>query len=189
MPGILKQDPETGFLCAPGYKHCLTIQQKQTLLNLVQNNPHHSGIIEACKIVGIHTDTFYRHLRLDLKFQALLDEMKKNCAYAVENTLYQCALDPKKTLDRLAYLRAFMPERYNPGANTSQNGTVTINIEILDSARDHQRIVADAVTRIDESEVVDVQGLPSHESLPSQNIVPTVDDAEHNDNYRKLGKT
>ena len=176
MPGILKKDPETGFLCAPGYKHCLTIQQKQTLLNLVQNNPHHSGIIEACKIVGIHTDTFYRHLRLDLKFQALLDEMKKNCAYAVENTLYQCALDPKKTLDRLAYLRAFMPERYNPGANTPQNGTVNITISIIDEARDHKRIVSDAVTRIDESEVVEAQHVSSHESLPSTNINSSVEE-------------
>ena len=185
MPGILKQDPQTGFLEAPGYKYAFTLEKKQELLELIKDNPHYSTVLESCKIVGISIETFYDHLRTDPIFHAKVNEYKKNCAYKVENTLYECALDPKKTIDRLAYLRAFLPERYNPGANTPQNATVNISINLIDDARDHQRIVTAASTCIDESEVVDTQQVASHESLPSTNTTSTVEDTEHNDHYRK----
>ncbi|MEK6577931.1 MAG: hypothetical protein AABZ55_01775 [Bdellovibrionota bacterium] len=185
MPGVLKPNPVTGFLESPNFLESFNSDKKIKFLELIENNPHYNGIVQACELIGITPTAVFQHLKRDPVFYEKWENLKRNFAYRVEGVLSSCALDPKKTIDRLAYLRAYMSEKYNPGANTPQNGTVTINIEILDSARDHQRIVADAVTRIDESEVVEAQQVASHESLPSTNTTSTVEDTEHNDHYRK----
>lgn len=81
-------------------------------------------------------------MAIDKAFASQISEAKTWFAHRVEGVLMSCALDPKKTLDRLAYLRAYMPERYArmellaPASNIqiTVNGSVSTKLnEVVDA--------------------------------------------------------
>jgi hypothetical protein len=89
--------------------------------------------------------------------------------------LQQCALDPKKTLDRIAYLRAYMPERY---ARTELNQAPQVQINFSDDALAK---ITDRITKVKqavEAEVVDTV-TSDRKQVPngqSSTVVDTQDD-------------
>lgn len=133
-------DPETGFLAQPSLTG-FTIEKKKRLLELLENDPHCSGIEAACKIVDVATSTVWRHLERDAQFRSEWERLKRHFANRVEDVLAHCALDPKKTIDRIVYLKAYMPDKYNPQIRVEQQVNFTFDGPTFGNARDRQMVM------------------------------------------------
>lgn len=144
-------DPETGFLDSP-HANGFTAQVKKQFVDMLANSHGESSISSLAEKFGIHHTTVMNHMERDQAFAQEISKAKRWFAYKVEGTLQQCALDPKKTLDRIAYLRAYMPERY---ARTEMNQAPQIQINFSDDALAK---ITDRITKVKqavEAEVVD----------------------------------
>lgn len=104
-------DEATGFIDSPQLNG-FGIEKKQEFIRRLAESKGDAGITALAEDMGIAPNTVLRHIQMDKAFAAEIDAAKRWFAHRVEGVLQSCALDPKKTLDRLAYLRAYMPERY-----------------------------------------------------------------------------
>ena len=170
-------DPETGFLDSP-YYNGFTAQVKKQFVDMLANSHGENSISSLAEKMGIHHSTVMAHIEKDKAFASEISKAKRWFAYKVEGTLQQCALDPKKTLDRIAYLRAYMPERY---ARTEMNQAPQIQINFSDDALAK---ITDRITKVKqavEAEVVD--GVTSdHRQVTNDQSAQSVNGMEGSDN-------
>lgn len=114
MPRTLESmpaDPETGFIESP-QSNGFGVDAKNAFLKLMRDTKGDASITAMAEHLGFDPATVLRHIQVDKAFARQVQEAKTLFAHRVEGVLMSCALDPKKTLDRLAYLRAYMPEKY-----------------------------------------------------------------------------
>ncbi len=105
-------DEVTGFIESPNMLNGFTIEHKKEFIRRLADSNGDASITSLAESMGFSHHTVLRHMNLDKAFAAEIAQAKTWFAHRVEGVLMSCALDPKKTLDRLAYLRAYMPERY-----------------------------------------------------------------------------
>ena len=144
-------DPATGFLDSP-HANGFTAQVKRQFCDLLAQSHGEHSITSLAEKMGVTHNTVLRHMAEDKAFAAEITAAKRWYAHRVEGVLQQCALDPKKTLDRIAYLRAYMPERY---ARTELNQAPQVQINFSDDALAK---ITDRITKVKqavEAEVVD----------------------------------
>ena len=144
MPTALAEmptDAETGFIDSP-VQNGFGIQMKREYIRLLAESNGDASITSLADRMGVSHTTILHHLQVDKAFAHEIDLAKRWFAHKVEGVLQSCALDPKKTLDRLAYLRAYMPERYArmellaPASNISitVNGSVSTKLnQVVDA--------------------------------------------------------
>ncbi len=134
-------DEATGFIESPQFTGFSAEKKAEFVRRLAESNGD-ASITSLAESMGVHHSTVLRHMALDKAFASQISEAKTWFAHRVEGVLMSCALDPKKTLDRLAYLRAYMPERYArmellaPASNISitVNGSVSTKLnEVVDA--------------------------------------------------------
>lgn len=104
-------DEETGFIDSP-IQNGFGIERKREYVRLLAESNGDASITSLADRMGLSHTTVLAHMQADKAFANEIDKAKRWFAHKVEGVLQSCALDPKKTLDRLAYLRAYMPERY-----------------------------------------------------------------------------
>lgn len=104
-------DEATGFIDSPQLNG-FGIDAKKAFLQRMRETRGDASITAMAEELGFDPTTVLRHIQLDKAFAHEIQQAKTLFAHRVEGVLQSCALDPKKTLDRLAYLRAYMPERY-----------------------------------------------------------------------------
>lgn len=104
-------DEVSGFKPSP-ILNGFGVEQKQEFIRRLAESKGDASITALAEEMGFNHTTVLRHIATDKAFAHEISEAKRWFAYKVEGVLQSCALDPKKTLDRLAYLRAYMPERY-----------------------------------------------------------------------------
>ena len=129
-------DEATGFIDSPQLNG-FGIEKKQEFIRRLAASNGDAGITALAEQMGVAPNTVLTHMRVDKAFNAEIETAKRWFAHKVEGVLQSCALDPKKTLDRLAYLRAYMPERYArmellaPASNISitVNGSVSTKLD------------------------------------------------------------
>lgn len=115
MPTALAKmpvDEETGFIDSPNLLNGFTIAHKKEFIRRLAESNGDASITSLAESMGFSHHTVLRHMNMDKAFASEIAQAKTWFAHRVEGVLMSCALDPKKTLDRLAYLRAYMPERY-----------------------------------------------------------------------------
>lgn len=134
-----KQDPVTGMLDSPHFDG-FGVQKKLALLKLLEENPHFGGLSSAANTLQVGLSTIFRHLQRDQIFRQRWEELKKWFAYKVEDVLAHQAMDPKKTLDRIAYLRAYMPDKYARQEVTPT--TVNVQIDMSNLMEEKKRVQA-----------------------------------------------
>ena len=141
MPRMLEQlvDPETGMLDSPFQNGFGVELKKRVLVMLANDNP---SLWRIGQTLGFRHDTMLEHLERDAAFRAKVDAAKRAFAWRVEGVLADRALDPKGTLDRIAYLRAYMPEKY--ARLELNNATVEVNVNFDGMQRAKSRGVVDA---------------------------------------------
>ena len=168
-------DPETGFLDSP-HANGFTAQVKRQFCDLLANSHGEHSITSLAEKMGVNHSTVMRHIAQDGAFAREINAAKRWYAHRVEGVLQQCALDPKKTLDRIAYLRAYMPERY---ARTEMNQAPQIQINFSDDALAK---ITDRITKVKqavETEIVDTKVTNDHKQMTndhSQTVMDTPND-------------
>jgi hypothetical protein len=134
-------DEATGFIDSPQLNG-FGIDAKRQFIKLMCETQGDASITAMSRELGFDPVTVLRHIQIDKAFAHEIQQAKTLFAHRVEGVLMSCALDPKKTLDRLAYLRAYMPERYArmellaPASNIqiTVNGSVSTKLnEVVDA--------------------------------------------------------
>lgn len=70
-----------------------------------------------CKTVGISTHTFWEHKKLDDKFRTAWESVLDTCESTLTQAMYSFGQRPGNYMDRITWLRAHKPERWNPDYN------------------------------------------------------------------------
>lgn len=135
-------DEATGYIDSPNMLNGFGIEAKKEFIRRLAESNGDASITSLAESMGFSHHTVLRHMNLDKAFASEIAQAKTWFAHKVEGVLMSQALDPKKTLDRLAYLRAYMPERYArmellaPASNIqiTVNGSVSTKLnEVVDA--------------------------------------------------------
>lgn len=133
-------DEDTGYL-SPGKNYSLTgftAQKKAMLLQLFKES---GNLGESALAVGTCRETVMQHLKMDPIFKRDFDGVVNECGDVLESVMFQRAKTPNGFMDRIAWLRAHRPDKYNPRTlivHQSEKGNVD---QILSSMKDDGRII------------------------------------------------
>lgn len=158
LPGS-QIDQETGFIWFPSQPDHFDPHRKLQFIQVLRSNGFRH--LAACETVGINYRTYCNHYRIDPIFREQMQLAKMATKETVENVLYQCALDPRKTIDRLAFLRKIAPEEYNPTMRHESTQTIVFDASGLTDFYNQKRV--------DNHKVVDVSPLGTRECQLSGN--------------------
>lgn len=137
------RDPETGMLDSP-HMNGFSIELKKKVIDYAMNKGE--ALWKIAHAVGIQPSTIMKHLERDHVFRAEIEKAKRWYAQRVEGVLMERAIDPKATLDRIAYLRAYMPEKYARQELSNATVEININMDQLKTAKSREIVDADVVT-------------------------------------------
>lgn len=108
-------DDETGFLiCTRGMasEHWFSPVKKKMFLGLIADTPWR--IIECCKRTGVDLQTVKKHLIADRKFYEAFCAAKNSHIEKVMQKNADEAMTTKGVADRIFFLKAALPDVYNP---------------------------------------------------------------------------
>lgn len=113
----LVEDPETGFLYYPNedpalIKGSFGIERKKKYLEALRR--HWPNFSLARKELGLRSSTIREHSAVDVKFAEAIKEIETEMVDQVEGKVMEFAQLPKNFMDRIALLRAYRGELYNP---------------------------------------------------------------------------
>ena len=165
-------DPETGYLTPEKYvKGQLASEEKffhpgkkTKFIELAKQ--FYPNLSKVCKLVGVSSATFRQHLMIDKKFGADLAAVRDERVDRVEESVFMHSERPQNFMDRMAILRAYRGELYNP------KSTVTFEHKISaeESMRRHQNLagavdaeIVNVNAQVLEAEVSEIQ-LPVREA-------------------------
>ncbi len=114
--GPLALNPKTGFLEC-GLSYGFDSERKIQFLARVKEirkRGEWPDIDSLCESIGIAPSTFYSHLEKDEKFRQLYRQEVHAAATALESKMYELAQRPGNYMDRITWLRANNPEKWNP---------------------------------------------------------------------------
>lgn len=164
MPLTLEEhfDPKTGFLDSP-HQTGFTVFKKLAFIQYLIK--HNASIYRAAEAIGVDHVTVLAHMRRDKPFADKIQEAKSWHAHRVEGVLMEQALDPKKTLDRIVFLRAYMPDKYARTEVSSPNVSITIDMgafsKELESAKNKLKAIDAEFMENADTKSVTVDGFPS----------------------------
>lgn len=131
-------DEKTGFLESKAYPDAFDTFKKTQFITTLRNN--NNRLRKACETVGIAYDTFLKHYRKDQGFHESVERVKAENVEEVVGTLLNCAKDPKKSIDRIFWLKN-NTKQYADRDNSAREIKVNINIQGLESARKAQLVI------------------------------------------------
>ena len=79
-------------------------QRKQAMLNLLKKNTF--NINDACNVLSIHNNTYYKWLKTDPDFNEKIQDLERTLVHAVESKLYEHIYnldDPRLSFDAIKY--------------------------------------------------------------------------------------
>lgn len=132
-------DPETGLM----YPKCtetgsptaearyFTLEKKKRFINLA--DIMWPDLAAVCKEIGISRSTFNAHRAVDTVFCDILDDIKRAKVDGVEGSMFKWSARPQNFMDRIAILRAYKGETYNP------QSTVTFRHEVSEQESNMRR--------------------------------------------------
>lgn len=140
------RDPETGFLAsmhtANGQAEMyFTIPKKKAFVALAKKlYPNMSAV---CKEVGISVQTYKNHYQVDEAFHNAIEEIKEAAIDKIESHMFLYAGNKQNFMDRIAIMRAYRGEIYNP------KSTVTFKHEISPDEASRRRVALAEVVDAD----------------------------------------
>jgi len=128
-------DPETGFLVPMnGYKlEGFDATKKARFIDLVGKFWPRIGAV--CDAVGVSRQTYYNHYKIDAKFREMVDLQREEKLDSAEAAMVDNSTRPGGFMDRIALLKAYRPERWNPEHRLSVTHDVQVTRAIADKAR------------------------------------------------------
>jgi len=171
-------DPETGYILplynnrnanglCPSY---FTPEKKKKFVQIAKDM--FPDITSICEMFEISRMTYNVHYQIDKKFRDDMDAIKEKKIDSVEKNMFNFSANPKNFMDRIAILRAYRGDLYNPKM------TVMHQKSISDDEASKRRInlenVIDAEVISSSAEVIDskpVKNLRVPEPLTSKNAI------------------
>jgi hypothetical protein len=92
--------------------------KKQIFLELFRASPN---LTQAAKTVGHSPQVVFWHLERDPEFKKAFEAVKAGLCDQLESRVYEYGQRPQNFMDRIAYLRAYRPERWNPQSQININ--------------------------------------------------------------------
>lgn len=145
----LRPNPQTGYLESPSPNLASFDSHKKVrcleLAHEMAERGEMPGVVVLCKAVGISHATFKDHLVADERFKAAWDEALDKVEEMLVSTMVCRGQTPGGYMDRITWLRAYRPGRWNPehklqiSSDSSANKSfinaipVIIDAEIADS--------------------------------------------------------
>jgi hypothetical protein len=136
--------PAFCLLYSASYFACFKSLLKKKIIEYAMNKGE--SLWKIAHVVGVSPGTVMKHLERDAAFRTEIERAKRWYAQRVEGVLMERAIDPKATLDRIAYLRAYMPEKYARQELSNATVEININMDQLKTAKSRKIVDADAVT-------------------------------------------
>lgn len=130
-------DQATGYLVpGDGYKLVGFGSDKKTRCVALAREywPHLSRIAEA---VGINRQTLSNHLELDAKFREDMEAAQAFVLDDAEATMRARAMTPGGFMDRIALLKAYRAERWNPELRAGSTANVSVTVQLASKAREY----------------------------------------------------
>lgn len=109
----------------PIYDH-FTADKKRLFLDTFAKTPNLTGVAEA---LGHSRQVIFYHLERDPEFKKEFEAVKEGLVDVLEGKVYEYGQRPQNFMDRIAYLRAFRPERWAP------QPTLSLNVNLQQSER------------------------------------------------------
>ncbi len=164
-------DEKTGFLTAPSDERItFDALKKVRILEIAEEMVQRGEMPRLsilAKAVGVDTDTIIRHRKEDVKFGREWERVIDLAEETLVGTMFAQGQKPSGYMDRITWLRAYRPGRWNPDRQVQFHGDISITQK-----------VSSALTMAIEAEV-----LPDTEELPTNSPVleqlPSLSTEEH----------
>lgn len=105
-------DSETGLLESPRIDR-LSVESKQLIADMYGKSGNLDGV---CRELGIVSRTVRIAMNTDPSFKALIDEARERICDKAEGHIVEHMSRANNVVDRLSWLRAWRPSRWNPQA-------------------------------------------------------------------------
>jgi hypothetical protein len=114
----LQRNSDTGFLESDNSLVSFSSSKKSELIKLALDYIDKKGEMPTqtslCKSVGISLYTLERHLKIDESFRTAYREILLHAREILTDVMFKRGLEPGGFMDRIALLRSWFPETYNP---------------------------------------------------------------------------
>lgn len=87
------------------------VGKKSAFLEMFKQTPNMSGVARA---MGFNPSTIYLAMGRDPAFKAAVEEAREELCDGLEARVHEYGQRPQNFMDRIAWLRAYRPRRWNP---------------------------------------------------------------------------
>ena len=119
-------------------------KKKQLFLELYAKSPN---LTAAAQAIGHSPQLIHYHFERDPEFKKAFDAVRQGLCDQLEGKVYEYGQRPQNFMDRIAYLRAYRPDRWNPQAQITVQHNVDVTAKL--STRAHE--VIDTTAERDDS--------------------------------------
>lgn len=173
-PANYVKDEETGFLvpsekCVNGIQNLFNAEKKIKFLELAEE--YWPNIHKICKEMKMGYNTFKNHMLMDSKFAHCMEMIKQAKVDHVEGNVFTFSGRPANFMDRMAILRAYRGELYNPVQKVQHVGSELSKDEVF-RRRASLATAVDAEVVEASSQVLDAEIVPNKSGVPEVAKVP-----------------
>lgn len=173
-PDNYVKDEETGFLvptdrCTNSIDRLFNLEKKLKFLELAE--VMWPNIHAVCKEMKMNVATYKNHMLMDAKFAECMELIKQAKVDMVEGNVFTFSQRPANFMDRMAILRAYRGELYNPVQKVQHVGTELSKDQVL-ARRASLATVVDAEVVKASSEILEVEASTPATSVPESVQVP-----------------
>ena len=128
------------MIASPAFDDAFTSEKKLRYLEIFESN---GGLIcRTAYELGMHDDTVRKHLKIDPVFAKLIREAKQRSNERVESVLYNRALDPKGSFDRIVWLKHNYKAKYGDAQSDPRiELNINLNGNAENSAKDRAKFI------------------------------------------------
>lgn len=168
------KDEKTGYMVATNKANVnsenhFSIERKLNFVELCKQ--HWPNIHKVLLEVGISYGTYKNHLLLDPKFNKDLEAIREAKVDQVEGNVFAFANRPANFMDRMAILRAYRGDLYNPVQKIQQVGA-ELTPQQAEARKINLATVVDAEVIAASTEVLDAEIV---DPAPQSNTAPLAD--------------
>jgi AcrR family transcriptional regulator len=134
MSQQLRLDPESGFMQSVDVSGItFDVDKKRLFLEMYREKPNLRGIARQ---LGLDGQTIYNHLKSDAEFARQFRDCREAISDRLESRVAEFADKPNHFMDRIAWLRAHRPDKWDPERKVVVQHNVEITKSLASEARE-----------------------------------------------------
>ena len=104
---------------------------------VIENYAKSGNLSDACRLAGVIPRTFRWHMNLDRNLMRELTEAREQISDKAEGHMVEHMSRPNNVIDRLAWLKAWRPDRWNPAAKFEVKHSVEVTQQLAARAAEY----------------------------------------------------